>query len=232
MKIYKFRITNYPHTFNENIKISFSFFVYIEKKFFHLYNFNPLLFLALKTLISTYKPETPLESLFGKLNDLKNYFISKNHALTTYDKQQYKQNLDSIELSLYQLKDKVQPRKRFVFRKTDKGTKMDEEQIKTEDIKTNEKNIFQIDGIIGLSNENKIINNENGFTSFQIEGNVGCEIEVNSLFDCLFIKNNKKCVIKVGPAKSSVFVDNNQECDIHIIGHQVFIFCLKKVLIN
>lgn len=175
-------------------------------------------------MISTYKSETPLESLFEKLSDLKNYFISKNHALTTYDKQQYKQNLDSAELSLYQLKDKVQPRKRFTFRKMEKGKKIEEEQIKTEDIKTNEKNLFQIDGIVGLLNEKKIINNENGFTSFQIEGNSDCEIEVNSLFDCLFIKNNKNCVIKVGPAKSSVFVDNNQECDIHIIGHQVFIF--------
>jgi Tubulin binding cofactor C len=185
----------------------------------------------LKTLISNYKIETPIDVLFERLTDLKNYFISKNHALTTYDKQQYKQNLDSIELSLFQLKDKVKPRKRFAFRKLDKETKKEDEKINIEDAKTHEKNLFQIDGVVGFVNVKKIINNEKRFTSFQIEGNVGCEIQVNSLFDCLFIKNNQNCVIKVGPAKSSVFVDNNQGCDIHIIGHQVPFLIIKIQLI-
>lgn len=179
-------------------------------------------------MIAEYKSDDSIDFLFNKLNELKEYFITTNHALTAYDSQKYKEMLDKIELSLFELKEKTQPRKKFAFSKKNQIHQNNETQ-KNDKInsapKTESTNYFadQIEGVVNLSRESKMIGRENKKTVYKVENNNDSEIVINSGFDCLFIKNNKNCLIKIGPAKSSVFVDNNENCEIHIMGHQVII---------
>jgi len=50
-----------------------------------------------KKLLSYKTLNLTIEDIFLEFNVLKNYFVNTNYALTTYDKQQYKEQLDSLE---------------------------------------------------------------------------------------------------------------------------------------
>lgn len=181
----------------------------------------------MKKLIVDFKPETStIDDLFIKYNELKDFYISTNHALTAYDKQQYKDLLDKLEIELYELKEKIQPRKKFSFSK--KKHENHKEIINPEPNPFIQKEnaqpidfISQIEGIENAKNETFLLNQNQVKKSWKIMNNKNCEIRINAFFDCLFVKNNRNCKIFIGPVKSSVFLDNNEDCEIAIMSHQV-----------
>lgn len=189
----------------------------------------------MKSTISSYsieKPSLTIEEIFKQFNEIKEYYISTNHALTAYDKQQYKDQLDKLEIDLYELKEKVQPRKKFAFSKKKNEVSQDKNHTDTrnevkkpeEAQKENSKPIDfmqQIEGVENTKNENIVLTRENLKNTWKVINNKGSSITLNSIFDCVFIKNNKQCKIFVGPVKASVFIDNNEECEIYVMSHQV-----------
>lgn len=46
---------------------------------------------------------------------IKDYLVNTNYALTTFDKQLYKEQIEKLEKLLYQLKNMIQPRQKFKF---------------------------------------------------------------------------------------------------------------------
>lgn len=179
-------------------------------------------------MINEYKNDNSIDDLFKKLSELKEYNIITNYALTAYDKQQYKEMLDKLELNLYELKEKTQPRKKFAFSKKNNQLLSHQDEKKEKKEENNLENsssiinfASQIKGIMNLSREIKKIGREEHENMYKIENNNDSEIEINAVIDCIFIKNNNNCIIRIGPVKSSVFIDNNENCDIHIMGHQV-----------
>ena len=164
------------------------------------------------------------------MNELKEYHISTNHALNSYDKQQYKDQLDKLEVEIYELKEKAQPRKKFAFSKKknevpiEKNSVISEHKHNNDQQKENTKPVdfmHQIEGIENVKNENIVLTKETLKNSWKVINNKNSNIYLNSFFDCVFIKNNRNCKIYVGPVKSSVFIDNNEECEIYVMSHQV-----------
>ena len=168
---------------------------------------------------------------------MKDFLISSNHALTAYDKQQYKDQIDKLETELYELKDKVQPRKKFAFskKKAENQQKSETHEKKLEILEKNAENqkentkpmdfMSQVEGIDGEKNKNFTLGPNQVKNSWKVVNNKNCEIRLNALFDCVFVKNNRNCKISIGPVKSSVFLDNNEDCEISVLSHQVYFCC-------
>lgn len=157
--------------------------------------------------------------------------------MTSYDKQQYKDQLDKLEADIYELKEKLQPRKKFTFSKkkneaqvekiTNHNEKYTSDIIQKENTKPTDF-INQIEGIENLKNETIVLSRNQLKNSWKIINNKASTIVLNSIFDCVFIKGNRNCKIYLGPVKSSVFIENNEECEIFVMSHQVKL----KIYIN
>ena len=50
---------------------------------------------------------------------MKNYYLEINYVLTSYDRQFYKEALDKINTTIFELKKKAEPKKKFKFSRRD-----------------------------------------------------------------------------------------------------------------
>jgi len=58
-----------------------------------------------------------IDDLFDKLNNLKEYYVNASYSLATFDKQFYREQLEKLEKSMQEFREKNQPRKKFAFSK-------------------------------------------------------------------------------------------------------------------
>jgi len=63
------------------------------------------------------KENVKIDELYEKFNALREYFVNASYSLTTFDKQLYKEQLEKLEKSLQEFREKNQPRKKFAFSK-------------------------------------------------------------------------------------------------------------------
>ena len=85
--------------------------------------------------------------------------------MTCYDKQQYKDQLDKLEVEIYELKEKLQPRKKFAFSKKKNEVQLEKkpnheqkncDAVQKENTKPNDF-MNQIEGLENLKNESVIL---------------------------------------------------------------------------
>lgn len=100
-----------------------------------------------------------LPELFAHYNKMKSYFVEINYVLTTYDRQYYKELLERTHTGLLELKNKLEPKKKFKFSRRDEdfGVK---EQEKLQEFKAVESQEGQIAGIDGKKGEKINIGSE------------------------------------------------------------------------
>ncbi|KRX05386.1 hypothetical protein PPERSA_00687 [Pseudocohnilembus persalinus] len=120
-----------------------------------------------------------INDLFDEFKSIKEYFISTNHALTTYDKQQYKDQLDKLEKHLFVLKDMLCPRKKFKFSQRIKKDKQTEnkENKKEEQQMTQPKidYVEQVPGISDKENQKIILGKDQVQSSYKLYNLKNCE---------------------------------------------------------
>lgn len=79
---------------------------------------------------------------------MKNYYLEINYVLTTFDRQFYKELLEKINTTIFELRKKAEPKKKFKFKRRDEDFGVQETQIK-EEIKAHESKETTIPGIDG-----------------------------------------------------------------------------------
>ena len=65
------------------------------------------------------KKELPSSELTRHYSKMKNYYLEINYVLTSYDRQFYKETLDKINTTIFELKKKAEPKKKFKFSRRD-----------------------------------------------------------------------------------------------------------------
>ncbi|EGR29004.1 tubulin-specific chaperone c, putative [Ichthyophthirius multifiliis] len=192
----------------------------------------------LQNMLKQFNKETSsINEYFLEFKKLKDLFLQTNYALTTFDKQQYKEQLEKLEKTIFQAKEIAQPRTKFRFSQqiNKNSTKQNQESQQIQHFKD-----FSED-IPGFSNieDQKIIvediNNNNQYNltrTCKLLNIKNSQIFLNDIFDTIYIKNIKNSQIFIGPVKFSVLIDNCENSELSIASHQIRIHNSKQTVFN
>ncbi|CAD8077048.1 unnamed protein product [Paramecium primaurelia] len=184
--------------------------LHVQKEFRQLYD-NILTPINQKTI----KTEEQIQQVIDEFQVLFQYYVDINYALIAYDKQQYKEQLDQLECTIFTLRSQIIPRQKFRFSKPfPKGipqqSKIQEEKLS---VLENDSIVITQDNYqesITLENGSLLLKNlEN--TTFSVEGSL----------DTFYLHNLKNLKVKFGDVKGSVWVDKCQNCEFQGSMHQL-----------
>ncbi|EAS00400.2 tubulin-specific chaperone C (macronuclear) [Tetrahymena thermophila SB210] len=175
------------------------------------------------------KNTSNVEEFFSEFAKLKEYFVTTNYALTTFDKQQYKEQLEKMEKNIFQARDLARPRKKFRFsQQINKSQNSHDSQQENNQKEQAHKDFGEdIPGLINISNEKIVINSgeENKYfkqsSTIRIVNITDSEIYLNDIFDTVYIRNINNSKIYIGPVKFSLLIDGCKNSLLNICGHQL-----------
>jgi len=186
---------------------------------------------AINKEIEENKEGINLDTLFQNFNELKSYFINASYSLTPYDKRLYGEQLDKLEKTLQELREKTQKREKFSFKKKNIGQKKEQEvKEKVEAPKEVEKTDFLslLKGIENKKDENVSLEQNDLEDSFKLQNLENCEINLNGRMKTLYLKNLKGCQINIGVLEGACFIDGCTDCNLQLVAHQVRIHNSKN----
>ncbi|KAL4454953.1 hypothetical protein ABPG74_006335 [Tetrahymena malaccensis] len=175
------------------------------------------------------KNTSNVEEFFSEFAKLKEYFVTTNYALTTFDKQQYKEQLEKMEKTIFQARDLARPRKKFRFSQqiNKSQNNQDTQQENSEKQQVHKDFGEDIPGLINISNEKIVINSgeENKYfkhsSTIRIVNITDSEIYLNDIFDTVYIRNINNSKIYIGPVKFSLLIDGCKNSLLSVCGHQL-----------
>lgn len=173
-----------------------------------------------------------MDKLFDSFTELKTYFINTSYSLTPYDRRLYSEQLDKLEKSLHETKEKTQPRKKFAFSKKiekKKETEVKETVAAPAQQETEQKDSLSlIKGIENKSNENLTLTQTDLEPIFKLQNLENCQINLNGTMKTLYLKNLKGCTINIGVIEGPCFIDGPIDCNLQIVAHQIRIHNSKN----
>jgi hypothetical protein len=188
---------------------------------------------AINKELEEFKEGGNIDQLFLSFNDLKEYFINASYSLTLYDKRLYGEQLDKLEKSLQECREKNQPRKKFTFSKKiekKKETENKEPILAAPQETTQTDSLSLIKGIENKTGENLTLGQNDLDASFKLMNLERCHINLHGKMKTIYLKNLKNCVINIGVIGGACFIDNCVECELQLAAHQVRIHNSNKTV--
>ncbi len=160
------------------------------------------------------------------LEILHQFYLDSNFALNSYDKQQYKEQLQKLSGDIQSLALLLKPKKKFKFsenRKKKEVTQPKETPIpekKPENPAVSA--MFNIESIQQKVGETITLSKSELIQStYKIIDNSESSISISGPLETVYLYNNKDCTINLGPVRSSVFVEKCDNCTINLMAQQI-----------
>ncbi|CAD8085507.1 unnamed protein product [Paramecium sonneborni] len=184
--------------------------LHVQKEFRQLYD-NIIQPINQKTI----KTEEQIQQLIDEFQVLFQYYVDINYALIAYDKQQYKEQLDQLECTIFTLRSQIIPRQKFKFSKPFPKGNQQQNQISEE-----KQSFFENDSVV-ITKENyqESIKLENG--SLLLKNLDNSPFNVEGSLDTFYLHSLKNVKVKFGDVKGSVWVDKCEGCEFQGSMHQL-----------
>jgi hypothetical protein len=186
-----------------------------------------------------------LDNLANELKDLKEDYKNNASFLNGYDKQNYLNLIEDLNKYINEIKEKINPRKKFAFSNKSGVTKPAEkniindvsslksstiQNIKIEDESTE----FILKDKIYENTEKIIITKEEveNKNNLIIENISNCEIYILYSFKACYIKNINSCKLFIGSVGGGTHITSCNDCNIYLSTHQLRIHQTHRTVFN
>ena len=128
------------------------------------------------------------------------------------------------------MKDLVNPRKKFRFtkrkpeifaKKNQQTTSISQSLLENSYLTQAVDFAASIPGFVDLQGKKLTPTRQELQGTYKLYNLDNCEIQLNTIFEAVYIKNIKNSKIVIGPVKSSVFIDDCQNSQLLIAAHQI-----------
>jgi hypothetical protein len=172
-----------------------------------------------------------LNSVNEGLSVLRKEVSRSQHFLPSYTSKTIQSSLTSLSSEVAQVKELINPKKKFAFGKRDLKKKVKDEEIKRKESLPQRLETTSQENFVGLKElkDQKItVSREEFFDKdYQLLNLTNSDISIPSTLSTIYLNNLDNCVVRVGPVKTSVFVSDCKDSRFSLCCQQLRIHSSK-----